>query len=212
MHENPSKSSIKIIPYRTFVGSHPQQYFYYKPIHDALDYAPSPVEFPDNVVLVEGKTDFFAIKYFFDQKNSGKLVLNIFPGGGAGSLDPLISMLFGWGKNFIILVDSDSAGENQKRRYKEKFESIVNDRVFSFLDIFGSSGEQIESIIANDDKENLRVEFFPVQKKLSKKHLHMAMQELIAARRTLEFSDETLQKFEKIHGFLAEKLRLVKVE
>lgn len=206
LHDNPTENTITIVPYRTFVGSHPDQYFYYKPIYDALDYSPSPVEFPNNVVLVEGKTDFFTLKYFLDNAVVTAGGVNIFPGGGAGSLDPLISMLSGWGKNFLILLDSDIAGNQQKDRYIKKFETLVSGRVFSFGDIFGGSGQRIESMICEEDKEGLRAEFFSQEKVLSKGHLHLVMQELIAASKAFTFRQGTVNNFQTIFNFLRTKL------
>lgn len=207
--KSPVDSSIVVTPYRTFVGSHPDQYFYYRPIQEALDYAPSPLEFPASVVLVEGKTDFFALKYFSSILEAKNTYPKIFPGGGAGTLDALISLLYGWGKEFIVLVDSDEAGETQKKRYENKFEQIVSGRIFTFEDINASwKGYRIEQLIDPVDIELIRKAIFPDQPKLGKKQLHLAVQELIMLQKKLPFSTITLQNFESLFENLKNELNL----
>lgn len=207
--KNPVDSAIIVTPYRTFVGSHPEQYFYYRPIQEALDYAPSPLEFPTSVILVEGKTDFFTIKYFSSILEAKKTWPNIFPGGGAGTLDPLISLLYGWGKDFIVLVDSDEAGETQRKRYEDKFEQIVSGCIFTFEDINAAwKGCRIEALIDPVDIEMIRKNIFPSQKKLGKKQLHLAVQELLVQKKALPFSKITLDNFESLLNYLDNELSL----
>jgi hypothetical protein len=209
---NPVDSAITVTPYRTFVGSHPEQYFYYRPIQEALDYAPSPLEFPSSVVLVEGKTDFFAINYFASILKVKKVWPEIFPGGGAGTLDPLISLLYGWGKEFIVLVDSDKAGETQKKRYEDKFELIVASCIYTLEDINPAwKGYRIEQLIGQVDIELIRKSIFPDQGKLGKKQLHLAVQELIMRKEALPFSKATLNNFAILLNFFETQLSLKKL-
>ncbi len=201
------RTAIDVIPYKTFVGKHPEQYFYYLPVMEALDYSPSPLEFPSHVVLVEGKTDFFLLNYFGDLLECNTEAIHLFPGGGAGSLDPLVTLLSGWGRHFIILVDSDAEGEKQKRRYIEKFESIVEGRVFSLGDVDASlMGKSIESILTSEDKEQIRQTVFPELAALKKKQTHVAIQELLAKRCKLPFAAETISRSRKIFEFAGHAL------
>lgn len=205
--QNPVDSSIVVTKYKTFVGTHPEQYFYYRPIQEALDYAPSPLEFPSSAILVEGKTDFFAIKYFSSIIKTRKKRPKIFPGGGAGTLDPLISLLYGWGKDFVVLVDSDAAGKNQKKRYEDKFENIVLGNIFTLEDINPIwKGYRIEQLIEKSDLELIRGKCFPEQRTLGKKQLHLAIQELIMQNTALPFSQVTLTNFETVVDFLNKQL------
>jgi len=205
--DTPVSSSISVTPYRTFVGRSPDQYFYYRPVQEALDYAPSPIEFPDSVVLVEGKTDFFAISYFSRFLSVVTAHPKLFPGGGAGSLDPLISLLSGWGKNFVILVDSDAQGKFQKQRYEDKFEAIVARRIFSIEDIDAAwAGCEIEQLIEVSDAELIWKDRFPAEIKLTKKLLHKAIQELLVLDRRLPISKSTLGKFEALIKYLGGEL------
>ena len=54
---------IELHRYRQFVASYPDQTTYFQPILDVLDYRPSALENIPDVVMVEGKNDFYTLKY-----------------------------------------------------------------------------------------------------------------------------------------------------
>ena len=115
-------TDITIERYRSFAAKHPDQTRYFQPILDVLDYEPSQLEMVPDVVLVEGKNDFYTLAYMrkiigVDKSSDIQMV----PGNGAGSLDSIIRLYLGWAKNFVTLLDSDSEGENQKQRYMKMF-------------------------------------------------------------------------------------------
>lgn len=196
---DPSASSITVTPYKTFVGSHIDQHFYYKPVMDALDYSPAQISPEISSILIEGKTDFYCIEYFKTVYFSNEFHLNLFPGGGSGALDPLISLLSGWGTNFIILLDGDESGNKEKLRYEEKFESLVANRVTTLADTLCTAKKtRIEEVFASEDIELIRKQIFPDQAKLTKKLLHKAIQELLASQRKLVFSEETMSNFRNL--------------
>jgi len=58
------KTTITLHKYRTFAAQHPEQATYFQPVLDVLDYRPSKLENVPNVVMIEGKNDFYALKYF----------------------------------------------------------------------------------------------------------------------------------------------------
>ena len=58
-----ASTSISATRYREFVAKHPDQTSYFQPVLDLLEYKPSAVEPIPNVVLVEGKTDFYLLRY-----------------------------------------------------------------------------------------------------------------------------------------------------
>lgn len=65
------ETDIKCIKYRTFVGQNPDRGSYFQPVIDRLNAVHAPVMLPDDVIIVEGKTDF----YFWTTSN-GSMVLN----------------------------------------------------------------------------------------------------------------------------------------
>ena len=119
---------ITLNKYRDFVARHPDQTTYFQPILDVLDYSPSQLENIPNVVIVEGKNDFYTLKYFKERVLCGEYEFNLMPGGGAGSLDDIIRLYIAWGRSFIVLLDADKEGLAQKNRYKDLFGKLVDDR------------------------------------------------------------------------------------
>lgn len=203
-----SATDITTTPYRSFVGAHPEQDFYYKPILDVLDFSPAPTDFPSCAVLVEGKTDYYLLTYLLRLTGQEKL-FSFFPGGGAGSLDALISLLSGWGKSFVALLDADGEGNKQKERYSQKFESIVNGRLFTLEEVSPEfSGSAIESLLHSDDIDALRSQFFPRKRKLTKKELHRAIQEAIVTNFSIVLHAETKQKVASVVAFIQNKILL----
>ncbi len=69
---------------------------YFQPVLDLLDYRPSVVEPVPDVVLVEGKSDFYLLRYAIDVLGLTP-DLHLVPGTGAGTLDALIRLHIGWG-------------------------------------------------------------------------------------------------------------------
>ncbi|MFM2306824.1 MAG: hypothetical protein RLZZ367_1493, partial [Bacteroidota bacterium] len=135
---NIKKTNVSIEPYREFVIAHPHNTAYFQPILDVLDYAPSNLESLDNCVLMEGKNDFYTIAYFQEIVLKKVKKINLAPSTGSGNLDTLISLYIGWGKEFIVILDSDKEGNKQKQRYIDNFGIIIEPRIFTLEDIDAS--------------------------------------------------------------------------
>ena len=87
------ETNIKVEKYRDFVGKNPDKETYFQPILDTLDYVPSDLELVSDAVFVEGKNDYYTIKYFIQSLEMDDI--SIFPGSGSGALDSLISLYLG---------------------------------------------------------------------------------------------------------------------
>jgi predicted ATP-dependent endonuclease of OLD family len=195
----PSETSITTLPYRSFVGAHDDQQFYYKPILDALEYTPSKLDPSKASALVEGKTDYYCLEYFRKFHFPGLSSVSLFPGGGSGSLDALIRLLIGWAMPFVVILDADGAGTKEEARYKEQFESLVEGRISTLGKLAGAGGKfMIENMFSPADKELLRKTFFKDEARFTKKMLHRAIQELLATQNAFGFSKETLDRFEAV--------------
>lgn len=146
-------TSISATPYRAFVASHPGSTSYFQPVLDLLEYRPSDLEPVPNVVLVEGKSDFYILRYAVDALGRGPAV-SLVPGGGAGSLEPLIRLHVGWGKSFVVLLDDDAEGRKQRQRYEREFGPMVEGRCITLRDL-GLPGRvrETEDLVALPDKE-----------------------------------------------------------
>src|SRR5262249_52610770 len=132
------KTAITATRYRQFVAQHPDQKSYFQPVLDLLDYQPSTLEPVSDVVLVEGKSDFYLMRYMSEVLKVDSEIKTI-PGGGAGSLDSVIRLYVGWGKSFLILLDGDTEGIKQHERYEREFGPLVKDRCVLLPDICGES-------------------------------------------------------------------------
>ena len=122
----PKGTDVTIERYRSFAAKHPDQTRYFQPILDVLDYKPSRLEMVEDVVMVEGKNDFYTLEYMKKVAGIGSSGdIQLVPGNGAGSLDTVIRLYLGWAKEFVVLLDSDKEGAIQKRRYTDTFGPIV---------------------------------------------------------------------------------------
>lgn len=204
---DPDDTDIKLQRYRAFVGASSDQTSYFKPILDRLEYKPSNLDNIPDAILVEGKNDYYSLSYLkflygFDD-------LKFFPGGGAGSLDALISLYSGWGRNFIVLLDSDEEGLKQKKRYNEKFPVILKDRLFllsDFIDLPEKS-RSFEGVFSLADRMKIQSTASEA-KKFSKKQFNIGMQQALASRRLLEL--ENPEKAQTLLKSLQEKINSLK--
>ena len=60
---NSDETEIEAILYKQFIVNHPEQKTYFQPILYAMEYSPSLLEEVPNIVLVEGKNDFYTFRY-----------------------------------------------------------------------------------------------------------------------------------------------------
>lgn len=204
---NIRKTNITIEPYREFAVNHPHNTAYFQPILDVLDYTPSDLESLPNCVFTEGKNDYYTLAYFQEVILSKVEKLNIAPSTGSGNLDTLISLYIGWGKEFIVLLDSDKEGNNQKKRYTDKFGIIIETRIFTLEDI-NPKWKNIDMENLFDKKEALAFlqTNYPLSKSFNKTHFNRTIQESLINRNKYSFAPQTVKNFEKILKFLLKKL------
>jgi energy-coupling factor transporter ATP-binding protein EcfA2 len=193
--------------YRTFVGQYPNLRTYFQPILDLLEYRPSNLEAVPEVVMLEGKSDYNCIRYLSQRVDAGNRLPHMVPGAGAGSLDSVIQLYVGWGSNFVVLLDSDREGINQKRRYDEKFGNAVRGRVFTLADINPAwKGQALESILPLDDRMLILQSRYPEVSDFDKKRFHLAIEELSLNAISLELSDDGEAVVRAIVDFVAQSL------
>lgn len=204
---NIKKTNITIEPYREFVINHPQNTAYFQPILDVLDYSPSNLESLPDCVLMEGKNDYYTLAYFQEVILHKSAKLNIAPSTGSGNLDTLISLYIGWGKEFIILLDSDKEGSKQKDRYIDKFGIIVESRIFTLEDIDPAwKRVNMETLFDNSEALQFQLTSYPSSTTLSKTHFNRTIQECLINKRIFTFSDRTKNNLDKVWTFLDAKL------
>ncbi|MES2381287.1 MAG: AAA family ATPase [Bacteroidota bacterium] len=204
---NIKKTNISIEPYREFVINHPHNAAYFQPILDVLDYSPSNLESLPNCVFMEGKNDFYTLEYFQEVILKKTTRVNIAPSTGSGNLDTLISLYIAWGKEFIVLLDSDKEGVNQKNRYIEKFGIMVEPRIFTLEDINKVWKKfKMENMFDKNEALKFQLIAYPSSTSLNKTHFNRTIQECLINKRNFEFDNQTKNNFEKIFSFLEKKL------
>ncbi|CCY62914.1 uncharacterized protein BN819_01013 [Clostridium sp. CAG:967] len=203
----PKKTKITIHPYRQFVSTYPDQTSYFKPVLDIIDYKPSELDMIPDVVMVEGKNDYYTLKYFEDiilQRENKKY--KFLPGLSCKKLFPLIQHYLAWGKNFIILLDGDRAGEDSKKRYLDEFGSILKNKVFSLNDINElANNSKMEDCIIKEDKISLQKISDSNSKSYSKKLFNRTLQELYISEQKFEFSESSTNNIKSILEYLDSK-------
>jgi predicted ATP-dependent endonuclease of OLD family len=205
---NFNPNNIEVEKYRSFINNHPDQLTYFQPILDVLEYRPSNLEAIADVIMVEGKNDFYTLDYFQDFIIKPKKKVLLLPGGGASSLDTAIRLYYAWGRKFTILLDSDTEGRNQKKRYEDMFGNIIKDRVFTLGDIDPSWADcELEKIFSNDDLLTIQQSAFPDIKVFKKRNFNLAIQENLANANILDISQSTKKKMEKLLDFLSKSLK-----
>lgn len=203
-----ARTSVTATRYRQFVAESPDQTSYFQPVLELLDYRPSVLEPVPNVVLVEGKSDFYILRYVAEVIGLSSN-LRFVPGGGAGSLDPLIRLHIGWGKSFIILLDGDAEGKKQLKRYEKEFGQLVAGRCILLPDVCNDSKvTEAEDLLDDADRVLLTSYVVPagVKPRAPKKALHQAVMELYARKEQVLLSSETIARFELLMERVAEQL------
>jgi len=193
-----AKTNIVLERYRTFAGQHPDQATYFQPILDMLDYAPSKLELVPDMVMVEGKNDFYSLSYMNDIVLKLGLDLHLLPGGGAGSLESMIKFFIGWGRNFIVVLDSDGAGTKEAKRYKEMFGITVENRIFRLSDFHSSfKGKSLDGALDKGDRDSILEFAYPGQR-YTKATLYRSLQEAYAAKSSVSLSANGKKQFTEL--------------
>jgi energy-coupling factor transporter ATP-binding protein EcfA2 len=189
------KSKVILLPYRAFVAKYPSQTTYFQPVLDVLEYYPSRLENIPDVVITEGKNDYYTMLYM--QLLLGKeYAVNILPGTSASNLDGPIQLYLAWGRKFIALLDSDKEGIGQKKRYLDVFGPVVKEKVITLADVNNLwSNFSCENLIADDDKLRLLHTKYPSSQVYDKVLFNRAIQENLINKTVFEFSESSLENF-----------------
>ena len=201
---SPKKTKITIHPYRQFISKYPDQTSYFKPVLDIIDYKPSEIDMIPDVVMVEGKNDYYTFRYFEDiifKKTNTKY--KFLPGLSCEKLFPLIQHYLAWGKNFIIILDGDKAGNESKKKYLDEFGNILKNKLFSLSDIDNiPKNSKLEDCITKEDRLNIQKASDPNSKNYNKKLFNRTLQEMYLVEKYFNFSDESKENIANILSFI----------
>lgn len=203
-----SKTDIVADLYRVFVAKSPNQQTYFQPILDSLEYKPSKIELVPEIIIVEGKNDFYTFKYINDVilKNQFK-DLKFYPGNGAGKNEQIIKLYISWGRKYLTLMDSDSAGDAGKKKYTEDIGKIVEGHIFTLKDISPSlKNASTEDIFTAAERLKIIQAFEPSVKQYSKAKFNNAIQNLLFFKNEVALNEGTKKKFIDLFTKLSDQL------
>lgn len=200
-------AEISAVKYKKFVSSYPSRYHYFQPVIDRLQYVVPEIVGAKPCVIVEGITDYYALKAA--SKSDGKeLSFNIIPGVGSSSAGHLISLLLGRGEQFIVLLDDDKEGRKGRDRYRKEW--ILSDQVvITWADIdpeFG--GMALEQILGRDSLEvaqhNLNLASLPDKSQYA---LILAEHYYKGSAADVIFSSEGFENLQRVISYLEQRLK-----
>lgn len=206
---NLSKTEIEAHPYKQFVAVYPKETSYFQPILDVLEYQPGMLELVPNIVITEGKFDYFIFKYFKEViLDDASNDFNFYPGQGATTLGLPVGLYESWGRKYLVLLDSDKEGKNQKKRYIEELSD--ENHIFTLEDAVATlTDKTTEKIFTSEEKLKISQEFNPSLTKYDKNAFNTGIQTLFIQKKMPEYlTDETKNTMRAIIEFLKAKFLL----
>jgi hypothetical protein len=141
---------IKAQLYRSFANEHPSETSYFQPIIDRIEVQPSKFDVSFPSIVVEGKSDFYILRYASLLLSAEDL--RLLPATGSGTFNALVALGATWGTKFLFLLDSDNSGLKERERYA--LERGAREEAITCLSDFVDNLKEIEGLL---DDEALRV-------------------------------------------------------
>lgn len=194
----PKTTDITAIPYKNFVAQHPQQHDYFQPILDTLDYQPGLMEKVPNIIVTEGKNDYYTLTYMNEVVLDGKYKnINLMPGAGCAKNCVVIQLYIAWGRKFVILLDGDKAGAKSKSEYIKQFGELIENNIKLYNDFVPEIGnEAMEDIFGEEEKLSITRRFNPGATAYNKSAFNTAIQEALIKKESIALSETTISKFD----------------
>lgn len=145
-------AEVNAVKYKNYLSSYPSRTHYFQPVIDRLQYVVPEIVGTSPCVIVEGISDYYALKASV-VRTGGKPGFNLIPGVGSSSAGHLISLLMGRGEKFIVLLDDDKEGRKARDRYRQQW--ILSDQVVITLSDIDASfeGMALEALLGQDSLE-----------------------------------------------------------
>jgi len=167
-------------------------------------------------VVVEGISDHFYFTAFKRILNKDER-LYFLPSIGAPNIPPLVSVLLGWGLNYLAVFDDDQGSGRKaytllKKKFFENDNDLAHERI---LKIHGCNG--IEDIFSSEDfYKYVLGEEYPSGGSSQKNSQLVGDNKVLRARLFLEtvnqgeitLSSETLEKIEEVFSWIYEKFKI----
>jgi predicted ATP-dependent endonuclease of OLD family len=192
---------VKAQLYRSFANEHPSETSYFQPIIDRIEVQPSKFDISLPSIIVEGKSDFYILRYvslLFGIKD-----LRLIPATGSGTFNSLVALGATWGTKFLFLLDSDNSGLKERERY-----ALDRGARTEAITCLGDFIEGLKEIEDSLDDEALKVISEKLEvKNPSKKGIMRFFQEQLAKRNIVPLGKGFESRFRVILEGLQEKLR-----
>lgn len=196
-------TDVEATIYKQFVVNHPEQRTYFQPILDAIEYSPSNLEEVPNIILTEGKNDYYTFKYLNEIIFQNEFQhIKLYPGNGADRNNQIIATYLAWGRDFTILLDGDKAGEDAKKRYIKEFGVIVEGKIITLKDVDPLYNYATEKLFTEAELLSIVQTFDPLATAFDKSKFNTALQNLFIQEQVVELSDETKTKFRNLFEFI----------
>ena len=166
---------IRATRYRTFVGDYPNQTNYFQPVLDRPQVVPSRFDIDRASIIVEGKSDYYVLRYA--ARLLGEKDLPIIPGLGAGTFGALIALHLGWGLGMLFLLDGDKKGKEERERYVKDY-GLQESQAMT-LNGLDSSVSVIEDLL-DDEAKNIICTELSLSSGLTKNQIRRFFQECLA--------------------------------
>lgn len=206
-----TETKISSLLYKQFVANYPNERDHFKPILDALDYAPSQLEMVPSIIFSEGKSDYYVFRYLtrvIFPKEYG--ALNFFPGAGVDKYGDIFRLYISWNRSFVTIFDSDKAGKSAKTKYENEIGIDMGNRIFTYEEIDKKFDDYtIESFFSDTEKLKIIQHFFPDHKKedgFDKSKFNTSLQDMYANSIKFNLNKGTKEKFIKVLDFLISKI------
>jgi AAA15 family ATPase/GTPase len=205
---NSSKTEVEAYKYKQFVATYPTETSYFQPILDVLDYQPGLLELIPKIVITEGKFDYFTFKYFKEVVLTDEAEYFFYPGHGASALDLPIALYESWGREYLVLLDADKEGRDQKVRYIKDLSS--DSKIFTLEDVDSTNkGFTTERLFTDDEKLRVSQEFNSALTTYNKSAFNTGIQTLLSEKRIPDYlTDETREKMRTVFEFIKPKFNI----
>ncbi|TKD49912.1 AAA family ATPase [Sphingomonas baiyangensis] len=189
---------IKVETYRNFVNFFPGQTSYFQPILDRLAVVPSKFDAQKASIVLEGKSDYYILRYL--SKLLGIDDIPLLPGLGAGTFGALAALHVGWNLKFLFVLDGDIAGKTERDRYAEEF-GIPAERLVTIDELV--VGVKVIEDLLDDEARNVIQSALSLGKAPTKGQIRRFFQERLACGNVEPLS----KKFAQTGGELITKLK-----
>jgi hypothetical protein len=205
---NATKTEITATRYFQYVASYPNDTDFFRPILDALDYVPGPLELVPSIAIVEGKNDYYALRYMNEiVLGQPTPPLAVYPSTGKDKTDFIVSLYLAWGRPFVVLLDADKGGRETATRLVREFGEAIRERVFTLSDIDSQWRDlEMEDLFAKEDRLSFVHHVFPTENAIIKSKLNTGLQAAFVTGVQLSISAEARRNFKRVIRFLTEKI------